>query len=565
MALEMKKILIRHKMERGMKTFSIVFTAMMVMMVMMTGSGWAQDETITKGSVPKDRTVYSEYEKAKELYDQGKYHEAIDILEDYVKTTPDPWGYWLMGYSHYKLGEHDIANKYFRQAFLVDPSFTPTPTIEREKKAPYKDARPKGYPKGAKRPVPADTKLRLEQGTKVVVEPAPKEPTTVQPEPATVQPSAPEPEPAPGTSTEAAALPTHGIPAKPVETAESVEVPPPPTPGEVPPPPTPGEVPPPPTPGEVPPPPATVEPMTQPQSETSPGQPVPPQPEQQAAEPSQEAVPEPPTPSAPAQSQQAVQTEKPDFNSIPFDFKSLPPELTPENLIAIVSAMILVLAAGFVIASIIAGVFIFLLARQREVRMPVLAFVPIFQFWTLASCARSSVVMTLLLFLMQVTLILMPVAHGIIFMRIAEDTGRSKVLGLLLGLFASIVPLIWFAFSKGSGAAAAGSAMGGMGQVPDLSGEPQVPDLDFDLEEDDSFGGAMEGEPFSEEPMGDLPEMPDLPDETFGGGETVPDDWSLPQDNDHGDQSVDDWTLPQDDDEGESQTDSWSLEDEEDQ
>jgi hypothetical protein len=67
----------------------------------------------------------TEYEKALQYYNTGKYKEAATLLKDYVKHRPDPVAYYRTGYALYKLKQFDEANEYFKQAYIIDPSFSP--------------------------------------------------------------------------------------------------------------------------------------------------------------------------------------------------------------------------------------------------------------------------------------------------------------------------------------------------------------------------------------------------------------------------------------------------------
>jgi hypothetical protein len=230
--------------------------------------------------------------------------------------------------------------------------------------------------------------------------------------------------------------------------------------------------------------------------------------------------------------------------------KPFPTKLTPEALAAIVGAMIVTILVVYVIMSVIIGIFIFLLARKLQVKLPILGFIPILQNWTLAACAGTSTLMTILLFLLQ--FIFFPLAGAIIFFKVAGRLGKSEVLGLILGLIIPIVPLIWFAFASAEGAASMGAA-GGMGELDDLSGEPDIPDLDFDLEEESPAPKPKPAAKPKEEPS-QYEDDWQMPEE--GGGqqqgmaeEQSADDWQLPDETDEGEQSVDDWQLPQDDEE----------------
>ncbi len=69
--------------------------------------------------------IDSEYEKALSYYNKGKFKEAAEILQEYVKHKPDSEAYYRTGYALYKLKRFDEADEYFRQAYLIDPNFSP--------------------------------------------------------------------------------------------------------------------------------------------------------------------------------------------------------------------------------------------------------------------------------------------------------------------------------------------------------------------------------------------------------------------------------------------------------
>ncbi len=87
------------------------------------------------------------YDKAMKYYYAGKYEDSARLLKEYLKETADPKAYFRLGYSLYKLGRHDEANKYFEQSYLVTPDYTPTPELE-EKHKQLKHVRPEGYYEG---------------------------------------------------------------------------------------------------------------------------------------------------------------------------------------------------------------------------------------------------------------------------------------------------------------------------------------------------------------------------------------------------------------------------------
>jgi len=59
------------------------------------------------------------------LYTQGQMQEAINILKDYVDEHPDPEALYLIGYAYYAKGDWKKARRYFQDAYLIDPDFSP--------------------------------------------------------------------------------------------------------------------------------------------------------------------------------------------------------------------------------------------------------------------------------------------------------------------------------------------------------------------------------------------------------------------------------------------------------
>jgi hypothetical protein len=76
-------------------------------------------------SFPLHARADYDFDRAIELYGQGKFEETIDILTVYVESKPEPAAYWLIGYSLYKLERFDEADKYFQDTYLIDPDFSP--------------------------------------------------------------------------------------------------------------------------------------------------------------------------------------------------------------------------------------------------------------------------------------------------------------------------------------------------------------------------------------------------------------------------------------------------------
>lgn len=65
--------------------------------------------------------------EAYSLYYQGKMEESIKIMEDYVAEHPDPRVLYFIGYAYYEMKNMELARRYFDEAYLIDPDFTPIP------------------------------------------------------------------------------------------------------------------------------------------------------------------------------------------------------------------------------------------------------------------------------------------------------------------------------------------------------------------------------------------------------------------------------------------------------
>ena len=78
------------------------------------------------------------YAKALKYYYSGKYKEAVTLLKDYTKNKPDPSAYYLIGYALYELRQYDEANGYFKEAYLLDPKFSPVLSVSTQKRLEHK-------------------------------------------------------------------------------------------------------------------------------------------------------------------------------------------------------------------------------------------------------------------------------------------------------------------------------------------------------------------------------------------------------------------------------------------
>ncbi|MGC2062831.1 MAG: tetratricopeptide repeat protein [Thermodesulfovibrionales bacterium] len=67
----------------------------------------------------------NDFETARKYYYSGRYNEAVRHLRDYIAQKPDAAAYYMMGYALYKLKRFDEANENFRDAYLLNPMFSP--------------------------------------------------------------------------------------------------------------------------------------------------------------------------------------------------------------------------------------------------------------------------------------------------------------------------------------------------------------------------------------------------------------------------------------------------------
>jgi len=404
----------------------------------------------------------SDYEKAKQYYNKGKYEQAIPLLKKHVKTKPEPDAFFMLGYSLYKLGRHDEARKYFQESYLVEPEYSPTPDLEEKLNRRLKTARPG----------PMDTKKAVPQGT------LPPEVRDLDPSQYKVIDNASRlkmPETTQGTDTfvpKQHTKPSTTKKTKPavVATKKSVK-----------------EV--------VETKPLADKPAPAPATEIKPS---PPAPDVTAPQPAPSQEPQP----APRPVPRQMPDESEGTPSIDDLMEKLPP--MPEwlaNLIdriallepdgtALLESGVLLIALG-----IFAGIFIlfslplFIIARKLDVPRPILAFIPIVQNWTLTSAAGLSFIWGLLITIVPL-LFIYPI------MLVSERLGKGKLLGLILFIILGPLGLLILAIIGRAGGAAAASDM------PDISGEPELdlPDMDdmgFDMDDDafasDTGFGSDEG------------------------------------------------------------------------
>ncbi len=67
----------------------------------------------------------SPVEQAYNLFYQGKSDQAIELIEDYVKDSPDASAHYFLGYAYYEKNEVDKAMEYFSKSFKLKSFYSP--------------------------------------------------------------------------------------------------------------------------------------------------------------------------------------------------------------------------------------------------------------------------------------------------------------------------------------------------------------------------------------------------------------------------------------------------------
>jgi tetratricopeptide (TPR) repeat protein len=67
----------------------------------------------------------SPLEKAYTLYYKGEKEAAINMIEDYVKETPDVKALYFLGYAYYEMQDMEKARKYFDEAYRLKSFYSP--------------------------------------------------------------------------------------------------------------------------------------------------------------------------------------------------------------------------------------------------------------------------------------------------------------------------------------------------------------------------------------------------------------------------------------------------------
>ncbi len=92
-----------------MKTLHYVVLSLLMTLMVCSGTYAASDD----------------FQKGLKYYGKKDFRKAEKYFKSYVSKTPDPVAYYLLGYADYKLKKFGDANRYFEEAYLIDPDISP--------------------------------------------------------------------------------------------------------------------------------------------------------------------------------------------------------------------------------------------------------------------------------------------------------------------------------------------------------------------------------------------------------------------------------------------------------
>jgi hypothetical protein len=68
---------------------------------------------------------HPDYKEAMNYFYQKDYKRAVELLKAYVDQRPEAQAYYRLGYALYELGKYSEAEEYFREAYVIDPEYSP--------------------------------------------------------------------------------------------------------------------------------------------------------------------------------------------------------------------------------------------------------------------------------------------------------------------------------------------------------------------------------------------------------------------------------------------------------
>ncbi len=88
----------------------IITIALAIMFVMSFSICWAEEGSL---------------DKAYSLYYKGDKDAAIEMMEEYIETNPEPSAYYFLGYAYYEMQDMQKASEYFNKAYVKKPFYSP--------------------------------------------------------------------------------------------------------------------------------------------------------------------------------------------------------------------------------------------------------------------------------------------------------------------------------------------------------------------------------------------------------------------------------------------------------
>jgi TolA-binding protein len=74
------------------------------------------------------------YDKAVRAYGKKDFKTAVKYLKEYVEKKPDAYAYYLLGYALYKIKDNSASERYFKEAYTLDPNVSASSAKEFLKK-----------------------------------------------------------------------------------------------------------------------------------------------------------------------------------------------------------------------------------------------------------------------------------------------------------------------------------------------------------------------------------------------------------------------------------------------
>lgn len=89
---------------------------------------------------------HPDYNEAMNYFYRKDYNRAVELLKAYVEQRPEAQAYYRLGYALYELGKYSEAEEYFREAYVIDPEYSPeiAPQVRKSLKSQGISVQPSG-------------------------------------------------------------------------------------------------------------------------------------------------------------------------------------------------------------------------------------------------------------------------------------------------------------------------------------------------------------------------------------------------------------------------------------